>query len=194
MRTILRIQREEDRAGREGCRGRLADCLLDVDRGGTDRSMKGRPPRDIYERFMEKVDRNGPGGCWLWLVSQFPEGYGSFKVDGKTRQSHRVSWVLHRSPIPEGMDVLHSCDNPPCVNPDHLFLGTHVDNMADRDKKGRNVKGEKISHAKLSPLKVQRIRKLVAGGALHNEVAREFRVARTTITKVVNRERWAHVE
>lgn len=79
-------------------------------------------------------------GCWDWLGYKQPEGYGTFPHRG-THYAHRVSYQLHVGPIPDGLHVLHSCDNPPCSNPAHLFLGTVADNMHDRDRKGRHRGG-----------------------------------------------------
>lgn len=76
--------------------------------------------------------------CWIWTASKNSDGYGGLKLDGKSKKAHRVSWEMHNGPIPPGMHVLHRCDNPPCVRPDHLFLGTHKKNMEDRELKKRH--------------------------------------------------------
>ena len=89
------------------------------------------------ERFWAKVDKSGD--CWLWTASKTKEGYGYFRFDGAMRKAHRMSWLLTNGEIPEGMLVCHTCDNPSCVNPKHLWLGTNRDNMDDMNAKGRHV-------------------------------------------------------
>lgn len=103
------------------------------------------------KNFFKKVDKNGPlhqhdstlGKCWIWTAGLFGNGYGCFSMFGRMRKPHRVSWLMHRGSIPKGEGthgtcVLHSCDNRGCVNPDHLWLGTHTDNMRDMESKGRS--------------------------------------------------------
>ena len=98
-------------------------------------------------RFWDKV-KKVENGCWEWQNEKVG-GYGRIRIDGVKQLAHRVSWIMHFGGIPKNMHVLHTCDNPSCVNPEHLFIGTHQDNMKDRDKKGRGV----LPYMKLSPIK-----------------------------------------
>lgn len=90
---------------------------------------------DIQEYFWSRVDRSGD--CWLWTASKTARGYGKLRVDGKQAYAHRVAYELTNGAIPDGLVICHHCDNPPCCNPAHLFMGTQGDNMRDRDAKGR---------------------------------------------------------
>lgn len=94
---------------------------------------------DLRERFWSKVDRSGD--CWMWTASRNASGYGRFggSNSGGSYLAHRMCWELHNGPIPDGLCVLHRCDNPACVNPAHLWLGTRDDNNKDKTAKGRNV-------------------------------------------------------
>lgn len=131
------------------------------------------PPSEI-ETFLARVDKDGPvirpelGSCWLWLYVATGEpyvGYGAAHHLGKTITAHRLSWILHRGPIPpETPWVLHKCDNPPCVNPGHLFLGTSRDNVADKVAKGRQARGEKHGLAKLTNAQAREAWRLLRAG------------------------------
>ena len=97
-------------------------------------------------RFWSKVDRSGD--CWEWMAYRLPKGYGTMRIANRRKGlAHRISWEIHFGPIPTGMHVLHKCDNPPCVNPDHLMLGTAADNIHDMVDKGRHSNQRK-THCK----------------------------------------------
>jgi hypothetical protein len=101
-----------------------------------------RPLRPVEERFWEKVDKTGD--CWVWKAHLLYNGYGRFSINLKTEYSHRVSWFLEYGEWPKGKHVTHICDNPACVRPDHLVLGTVADNMADRNAKKRQYNHDKL--------------------------------------------------
>jgi len=91
----------------------------------------------IFDRFENAIMPLTECGCWIWMRARTTRGYGSVKIDGMVLRAHRVSWQISNGPIPEGLHVLHQCDVTCCVNPDHLFLGNHSDNMQDKERKGR---------------------------------------------------------
>ena len=133
------------------------------------------------------------------------QGYGqaiwkkSEGGNGKTWKAHRRAWVEANGPIPDGLCVLHKCDNPPCINVEHLFLGTQLDNIADRHAKGRTSrntgnKGETNSQAKLTEQQVRDIRNQYAEGDQLRTIARRYGVHDATIKLIVQRKNWAHVE
>ncbi len=154
------------------------------------------------DRFWDKVfiltyDR----GCWLRIASQahLYGQIGRWKVNDRPMQAHRASWILHFGPIPSGMRVLHKCDNPPCVRPDHLFLGTAKDNTTDMINKGRFVlgyrgKGEEVGTSKLTTDNVSKIKALRTLGHSQQEIADMFGVCQSTIGNVVRGVYWRHAQ
>lgn len=146
------------------------------------------------ERFWAKVNKTND--CWLWTACKV-SGYGAFGMNGTHYKAHRVSFIMHNGDIPEGYDVCHSCDNPLCVNPHHLFAGTEADNMRDMKNKNRNnsCKGEGNAHAKLKEQDVITIRNEYAkGGATTRELASRYGVTSSTISAITRRLKWRHVQ
>jgi len=148
-------------------------------------------PPDV--RFWINVEKTE--GCWLWRGSVLQRsGYGRIMVGGKTIIASRYSYMLHHGTISDDVFVLHTCDNRICVRPDHLFLGTQADNMADCKRKGRNVFGIRQHSAKLTEAKVIEIRQRYATGSISQEkLAREYGVSQPLVGCIVRREMWKHV-
>jgi hypothetical protein len=148
---------------------------------------------DPVDRFWNSVGIKVDNGCILWSAGVNEDNYGVFWNGRKLVGAHRVAYELMVGPIPTGLCVLHRCDNPPCINPTHLFLGTNLDNIADKISKGRTVKGEASVHAKLTEAKVLEIRRRRASGESLVSLAKEFGVAYPTICGVVYRKTWKHL-
>jgi hypothetical protein len=141
--------------------------------------------KGLTERFWLNVNKTET--CWLWTASGSTFGYGTIRFRGKAYQSHRLSYELHNGPIPDGLCVLHRCDNPPCVRPAHLFLGTKKDNAVDMAAKERAT-----SH--LTADDVREIRRLyAAGGVTMKQIGKKFGVHQVSVSHIVRRLRWAHV-
>ncbi len=148
--------------------------------------------KDI-QRFWSKVDKAEGDSCWEWLACKLNNGYGGFRLNGKLVRAHRLAWSLHyRRKIPESMWVLHYCDNPGCVNPRHLFLGTHLDNVRDAVEKGRMNQGEDNGRSKLTEPQAILIKEIYPA-ATQSLLAKMYGVDRSQISKIVNGERWSHL-
>ncbi len=157
----------------------------------------------LKERFDKRWMPEPYSGCWLWIAGRTTAGYGTLRI-GKTKYAHRLSWEIHHGSIPKGISVLHKCDTPACVNPDHLFLGTGKDNMADCVKKGRHrpsfCRGEASGVSKLRSEDVIEIRKLYRKGRPPYKsefslgaLAKRFGVCVSTIHWIVTRGTWEHL-
>ena len=152
--------------------------------------MKKRAP--LADRFWSKVQK--AEGCWNWTAGASSRGYGVLEVGGRQMRAHRISWELRHGPIPAGVHVCHRCDNPRCVRPEHLWLGTNSDNMRDASQKGRIAFGSRNGSAKLIEAEVSDILRLYERGEhSQREIARRHGVTQATISHIVRREQWTHL-
>lgn len=142
-------------------------------------------------QFLESLFPNKGPQCWVWQGSRGTKGYGETSFAGKRMSAHRLSWMIHHGPIADGLYVLHKCDNRPCANPEHLFLGTAKDNAADAMKKGRFILGTRQHASKLTAEKVREIRERRKRGETAGSLGREFSVTTVTISQICLRKRWA---
>jgi hypothetical protein len=155
-----------------------------------------RAKKTLAERFWPKVNKTET--CWLWTASSHEFGYGVIGCPdrpGRTLRAHRVSYEFAHGPIPEGLQVLHKCDVPACVNPDHLFLGKDQDNVSDMIAKGRfgangNGCGEGSPNSKLTWGEVCEIRSMAEAGKTHKSIADIYEVSRPTISNIVKSKTW----
>lgn len=145
------------------------------------------------QNFWNKVCVEDANECWLWTGTTDGK-YGVFNVNYKMEKAHRVSWVIHFGEIPKGLLVLHKCDNPPCVNPHHLFLGTLSDNTRDSIDKGRFGHCYRSIPTKLTKLQVKDIRQLHTSSSLtQSEIADRYNVSQSYISKIIRREKWKNI-
>lgn len=150
---------------------------------------------EIARRFWTYVDKSSE--CWNWTGGTFGGRYGQFRVGARKVKAHRFAWVIAGNDIPLGMILCHRCDNPRCVRPDHLFLGTHADNAQDRDTKGRNARnnaprlpGELNPAARLSRMQALTIRSRVSQGERRKVLASEFGVSVSTVNAIAQGRIW----
>jgi hypothetical protein len=147
------------------------------------------------ERLFMAFKMGGPDDCWECNAPSAKKHYGRLRKDGSLVKMHHAMWEHAHGPVPDRLHVLHSCDNRACVNPAHLFLGTHTDNMQDCEAKGRRPHpvGEENPAAKLTARKVKAIRRLLASGATCALLAREYGVTDVLVGHIKRRRIWAHV-
>jgi hypothetical protein len=154
--------------------------------------------QDFAERFWKFVDRTStPDGCWPWIGYRDKDGYGHIQRNGHAERAHRVALELAGWIIPcEWLQILHSCDNPACVRPDHLRIGTPHDDVADKVSKDRQARGERHGRAKLNPVKVQEILVLYQRGVRGRgceALAQQFGVSPKTVWRILSGRSWRHV-
>lgn len=173
----------------------LLSLLLVSLQGGAAVAVSDKERRFSASRFWPKVAITEPDACWEWRGNRTWGGYGMFKLQGRDQGAHRAAWILTVGEIPEGdgyhgICVLHVCDNRACVNPRHLLLGTHQDNMDDREQKSRGNRPKKATNLKLTEADVLEIRRLAADGARQVDIAKRFAIDRGRVSKIVNRKMW----
>jgi hypothetical protein len=154
------------------------------------------PVADPDERFWALVDKRGPNDCWPWRGTGSAHGYGLFTPVSclPAVRAHRHAYRLAKGPIPRGLYVLHQCDNPQCVNPAHLSVGTALDNMRDKVDRGRQPRGSGHGRAKLSDDDVRVIRHAYASRRVsQTALAKQYGVSQPVISSLIRRETWAHL-
>ena len=149
-----------------------------------------RLPHDIYERLRGKIKKTET--CWFWLASTNKNGYGKISIKRKTLLAHRVLASLYLHNFRDDLLVLHACDNPPCVNPAHLFVGTHSDNVRDAVSKGRwtQVSGENNGYAKVNREIVEKIRAEYTLGVRQRAIASKYGVSQAQVSNIITHKHW----
>jgi hypothetical protein len=150
----------------------------------------GRPT--LLERFQSKYHPDPETGCWLWIAGRFAQGYALIAVHRQAKKAHRIAWELFRGPIPPGMLVCHTCDIMHCVNPEHLFLGTHLDNTRDMIAKGRHrfgMAGERNPRAKLT---LDQVREIRSSSENQYVLAERYGVTQSNISIIQSGVNWKH--
>jgi hypothetical protein len=144
----------------------------------------------IIDRFFNKVNKTE--GCWIWMAYRSPLGYGVFNVRSKLHSAHRVSWVIsNQQPLDSRDYILHKCDNPKCVNPDHLFKGNQFDNMRDCRSKGRLILP--LCRRMSEPL-AKNVMALSKAGISYQHIEKWFSIPRTTVKQIIDGSTWKHIK
>lgn len=165
-----------------------------------EKSYSGRPEvqkrhvERFVERFHSNVDRSGgPDACWEWKLGTNDKGYGHLNAGGRMLKTHRVAYLLEYGEVDDDLKVCHTCDNPPCCRPDHLFQGTQADNVQDAIQKERRFSpcGEDVHSARFTEADIYDIRRRGDAGESNAAIGRDYGTIRQTIGRIVRRESWA---
>jgi len=154
------------------------------------------PRVSVTALFWAKVDTTDISGCWIWTAGKNSKGYGNFWANNKEIKAHRFSWELHYGKIPKGQFVCHHCDNPSCIRPSHLFVGSNQDNMNDmiaKERSPQGLKGEKHPLSKLTEQEVLIIRSLGKRKISQMQIAAQFGVHQGLISNILLRKTWKHI-
>lgn len=156
-------------------------------------SNRAFTPEQRLASFWAKVDKNGPNGCWVWTASRKPNGYAQFYSRGRMHRAHRLAWTLMGRELPaKGLELAHRCHNRICVNPEHIYVATHLENIQDGVRAARHAHGERMSTAKLTEANVLEIRSL-RGKELSKSIAARFGVQASHISNIWTRRLWKHL-
>lgn len=207
--TITDFYRDAARSDGHGvyCRPcNKAICAAQYEkRYGSTHPLKKLRSESATVRFEASYIPEPNSGCWLWLgVAQGSNGYGRINVDGRGWSAHRYAWTIHRGAIPSDALVLHRCDNPACVNPSHLFLGSSQDNSDDKKRKGRDFRGEKASALRkataprgescyLSKLTEKQVRQIREDLRPQRMIAADFGTSQQAVHYIKTRKTWSHI-
>ena len=145
---------------------------------------------DIADRIESRSEYVTESGCKIWMGTLDKKGYGTLTFNSKPQFAHRLSYKIAFGDIPDGLCVLHKCDTPSCINPNHLFLGTQSENMIDKVKKGRGACGSDFKRSSLTDDDIRAIREDIR---LHRVIAKEYGITRSGVTQIKNRTHWKHV-
>lgn len=166
----------------------------ECNRGAANERAKGRRAAEYHDKTMQRFDsyvmKLGPDKCWIWTGTIKKHGYGQMWFRGKPDRAHRVSYEIHKGPIPEGLLIRHTCDNKVCVNPNHLITGTNADNVRDAVERGLVPTGSDNGNSKLTWPQVREIRDRCSRGEKQKDIALLFGVSTSTISWIATGQQW----